>query len=199
MEPIILASDSLQRQEYFRLMGLPFVVKPSRIEEICEGLSGPEELTGELARRKVKRVLETLGEESPPWICGADTVVSLGTNIFGKPKNRDEARNMLAALRGREHRVVTTVVLYNGRNGNMDCRAASGGVTFASLSDGEIEWYLDTGEWRGAAGAYKIQGLASCFIEEIRGSYSAIVGLPMRELYVMLRGNGYPYGNMTVL
>jgi septum formation protein len=66
-------------------------------------------------------------------------------------------------------------------------------VTFAPLSPDEIEWYLDTGEWQEAAGSYKIQGLASCFITDIKGSYSGVVGLPLREFYVMLRDNGYQY------
>jgi septum formation protein len=171
---------------------------PSRIEETCEGCLGPRELTEELAIRKVNKVIGAFRSQSPPWICGADTVICIDGEILGKPKDRDEARNMLNRLRGREHGVVTAVALYNGRNKRIDCRSVTSGVIFASLSEGEIEWYLDTGEWQGAAGSYRIQGLASCLIREIRGSCSAIAGLPMREFYVMLIENGYPYGNITV-
>jgi septum formation protein len=179
-------------------MGLPFTVMPARIDETCEGSLSPRELTCELAVRKVNRVLAGFREQSPPWICGADTVIYIDGEILGKPRDRGDARNMLNKLRGREHGVVTAVALYNGRDKGIDCRPVTSGVVFASLSEGEIEWYLDTGEWQGAAGAYRIQGLASCLIREIRGSCSAIAGLPMREFYVMLTENGYPYGNVTV-
>jgi septum formation protein len=66
-------------------------------------------------------------------------------------------------------------------------------VRFAEFSEEEIDWYLDTGEWQGVAGAYRIQGIAACFISEIRGSYSSIVGLPLHDFYVMLKQNGYTY------
>jgi septum formation protein len=171
---------------------------PSRIEEICEGSLSPRELTEELAIRKVNRAITVFRGQNPPWICGADTVIFIDGEILGKPKDREEARNMLIRLRGREHGVVTAVALYNDRNKGIDCRSVTSGVTFASLSAREIEWYLDTGEWQGAAGSYRIQGLASCFIQEVRGSCSAIAGLPIREFYVMLRENGYPYGTVTV-
>jgi septum formation protein len=69
-------------------------------------------------------------------------------------------------------------------------------VTFAPLSEDEMDWYLNTGEWQGVAGGYKIQGLGGCFVTSIKGSYSAIVGLPLREFYVMLFENGYQYGNL---
>ena len=103
--------------------------------------------------------------------------------------DREDARNMLSALQGKTHEVITAIALYNGKS--IDCRSVTSTVSFAPLSEGEIEWYLDTGEWQNAAGAYKIQGLASCFISGISGSYSSIVGLPLRELYVMLNDNGY--------
>jgi septum formation protein len=86
------------------------------------------------------------------------------------------------------------VALYNRRKETIDCRSVSCAVAFAPLSDSEIEWYLDTNEWQGAAGAYRIQGLAGCFITSVTGSPSAVAGLPLRDLYVMLRDNGYPYG-----
>ncbi|MDR2071146.1 MAG: Maf family protein [Treponema sp.] len=193
MESIILASGSLRRQEYFRLMGLPFSIMPSQIDEdYTEGLS-PREVTEELAIRKVNRIIENFYGRTPPWICGADTIVSVDGNIFGKPSSREDAWNMLSTLQGREHDVITTVALFNGREKFIDCRSVVSTVAFSSLSEVEIEWYLNTGEWQGVAGAYKIQGLAACFISRIKGSYSSIVGLPMHEFYVMLRENGYPY------
>jgi septum formation protein len=101
---------------------------------------------------------------------------------------------MLSRLQGREHEVITAVSLYSGKAKTIDCRSVVSAVTFAALSKDEIEWYLNTGEWQEAAGAYKIQGLASCFVSRISGSPSSVVGLPIREFYVMLRENGYPFG-----
>ncbi|MDR2784437.1 MAG: Maf family protein [Treponema sp.] len=181
MEPIILASGSLRRQEYFRLMGLPFSIMPSRINESYTGENPPQETTRELAIRKVRRIIEQLQGRSPLWICGADTVISLDGNILGKPADRDDAASMIRKIQGRSHEVITSIALYNGRTKTTDCRSVTSTVSFVPLSSDEIEWYLNTGEWQKTAGAYKIQGLASCFITEIKGSYSGIVGLPLRE------------------
>ncbi|GHV87798.1 Maf-like protein [Spirochaetia bacterium] len=195
MEPIILASGSLRRQEYFRLLGLPFNIMPSLVDEGFDENLSPRKTTEMLAVRKVNKIVDLLRKALPPWICGADTIISLDGKILGKPKDRTDAADMLHRFKGRAHDVVTAVALYNGRKKTVDCRSVSSTVTFAALSDDEIEWYLNTGEWQGVAGAYKIQGLASCFISGINGSYSAIVGLPIREFYAMLRENGYPYGS----
>jgi len=194
MEPIILASGSPRRQDYFRLLGLPFSIMPPPQEESYDSGLEPQEVAGEPAARKVRKILDLLGGRIPPWICGADTLVSVDDRICGKPLDREDARGMLQALQGRSHDVFTAVALFNGREKFIDCRVVHSTVTFVSLQEGEIEWYLGTGEWQGAAGAYKIQGLASCFISGIEGSYSSIVGLPMQEFYVMLRDNGYPFG-----
>jgi septum formation protein len=174
-------------------MGLPFSIMPSHVNESYTGKKIPREITGELAVRKIRRIIEQLQGRSPLWICGADTVIALDGNILGKPADRDDAASMLQRLQGRDHEVVTSVALYNGRKKATDCRSVTSTVTFAPLSPDEIEWYLDTGEWQEVAGAYKVQGLASCFITGIKGSYSGIVGLPLREFYVMLMDNGYPY------
>ncbi|MDR3276778.1 MAG: Maf family protein [Treponema sp.] len=194
MEPIILASGSLRRQEYFRLMGLSFNVMVSRVDESYDETWSPREVTSRLAVRKINQTVELLEGRTPPWICGADTVISLDGEILGKPRDREDAAAMLGRLSGREHQVITSIALFCGRDKTIDCRSVESAVSFAELSEAEIEWYLNTGEWQGAAGAYKIQGMAACFVSEITGSYSGIVGLPMWEFYVMLRENGYPYG-----
>jgi septum formation protein len=194
MDPIILASGSLRRQDYFRLLGLPFSVMPSLIDEEIIKTKNPQKLAEDFSKQKVKRVLELLKDRLPPWICGADTIISVDGDIFGKPRDRDDAKQMLQKLQGREHEVITAVTLYNGKKKTMDCRSVTSTVVFAPVSEGELEWYLNTGEWQGAAGAYKIQGLAACFISSIRGSPSSVVGLPMRDFYCMLRRNGYSYG-----
>jgi septum formation protein len=195
MEPIILASASPRRQEYFRLLGLPFTCVPSNADENFDDDTDPQAVVEELAIRKVKKTLEDLKQSEPPWICGADTIIVLDGAIYGKPKDRQNAERMLRLFSGREHQVISAVALYNARKDSIDCRSVTSAISFAPLSNKEIEWYLDSGEWQDAAGAYKIQGLASCFISSISGSYSSIVGLPLREFYVMLRDNGYPFGS----
>jgi septum formation protein len=164
------------------------------VDENAEAGVDPQAQAEKLARKKVDAVIKLLSGRSPPWVLGADTVISLNGESFGKPRNRDDAAEMLKKLRGREHQVYTAMALYNGRTRTMDTRSSSSVVRFAEISDAEVEWYLNTGEWQGVAGAYRIQGLASCFVAHIEGSYSTIVGLPIHQFYVMLRENGYPYG-----
>jgi septum formation protein len=195
MEPIILASGSLRRQEYFKMLGIPFSILPAEVDESLTVQTDPLVLTGELAVKKVEKVIEVMKERLPKWICGADTVIAAEREIFGKPANREEAGKMLKRLSGKQHKVITSVALYNGRETKIDCRNASCTVTFAPLTDSEIEWYVNTNEWQGVAGAYRIQGLAACFITQIKGAPSTVAGLPLREFYVMLKDNGYPYGS----
>ena len=198
MEPIILASGSLRRQEYFRLLGIPFNVMPAQIDETIGSDRGsavnPRSWAEEMAVRKVDRIIGLLSGSFPGWIFGADTLISVDGEIFGKPSGREDAQVMLKKLLGRSHEGITAMALYNGKKRAVDCRSTVSEVTFAPLTQETIDWYLDTGEWQGVAGAYKIQGLAGCFVANINGSYSGIVGLPLREFYVMLQENGYEYG-----
>ena len=199
MEPIILASGSPRRQDFFRLLGLPFTSVPAMIDETPrQGLS-PRQITEELAMRKVMSVVEKIGNgqngmAKANWVFGADTTVIFEGDIFGKPENRNAAKEMLGCLSGGRHEVITAMVIYNVQNKKTDCRSVSSEVEFASLSPAEIEWYLDTGEWQGAAGAYRLQELGGCLIKSINGSPSAVAGLPLHDLYVMLRDNGYRFG-----
>jgi septum formation protein len=168
-------------------------MRPS-VDESYDEHADPRSVVEELAIRKAGRIVEILKSESPPWVCGADTLIALDGKIYGKPLGREDAGHMLRLFQGRSHEVWSAIALYNGRARTMDCRSVLSIVTFAPLAPGEIEWYLNSGEWQDAAGAYKIQGLASCFISSINGSYSSIVGLPIREFYAILRDNGCPYG-----
>ena len=193
MEPIILASGSPRRQDFFQLLGLPFTSIPAMIDETPrQGLS-PRQFAEDLAMRKIMAVVEKTTPNSR-WVFGADTIVVLQGGIFGKPENRNAAKEMLVCLSGRRHEVITAMALYNVPKKKDDSRTVSSEVEFAPISPGEIEWYLDTGEWQGAAGAYRLQGLGACLIKSINGSPSAVAGLPLHDFYVMLRDNGYHFG-----
>ena len=177
-----------------RMLGLPFTCIPAMIDETPgQGLS-PREVAEELAQRKALAVAGRAEAGVARWIVGADTIVVLDGEIIGKPENRDEARQMLSRLAGRRHEVITAMALYNRQNGRTDCRCVSCEVDFAPLSEAEIEWYLDSGEWKGAAGAYRLHETGGCLIQSINGSPSAVAGLPLHAFYAMLRDNGYQYG-----
>ena len=197
MEPMILASGSPRRQDFFKLLRLPFICIPAMIDETpVPGLS-PEAFACDLALRKVQSVKDK--NPDAKWIFGADTIVVLDEKIYGKPENRDCGREMLKSLTGKRHKVITAMALYNNINKKTDIRHKASDVDMAPLSDAEIEWYLDTGEWQGAAGAYRLQELGACLISSINGSPSGIAGLPLHDFYAMLRENGYnfplPYGD----
>jgi len=197
MEPIILASESPRRRDFFKLMGLPFTCVPAMIDETQrEGLE-PRRFTEELALKKALAVAEKANEgpdAAALWVFGADTIVVFDGKIFGKPADRADARRMLCEFSGKKHEVITAMALCSRKTGKTDCRSVSSEVEFAVLTDAEIEWYLDTGEWQGAAGAYQMQGLAGCLIKRINGSPSCVAGLPLHDFYVMMRDNGCHYG-----
>ena len=199
MEPIILASGSPRRQDFFRLLGLPFTCVPSMINETPRPGLSPRQVAEDLAVQKATAVVEKISKQQPEcpeaqWVFGADTIVVLDGVIYGKPADRNAARVMLGCLAGRRHEVITAMALYNGRKKKTDCRSVSCDVEFAPLLPAEIEWYLDTGEWEGAAGSYQLQGVGGCFIKSIHGSPSNVAGLPLHDFYAILKDNGYLYG-----
>ena len=125
-----------------------------------------------------------------PFILTADTVVSVGRRILGKPADAAEAARFLLLLSGRRHRVTTAVCLRHGER--TATRTIETRVKVKRLSDAELSAYLRSGEWRGKAGAYAIQGLFGAFVPEIIGSYTNVVGLPLAETAALLAGMGYP-------
>jgi septum formation protein len=192
MEPVILASSSPRRQEILKLLNIPYqVIMPNIDETITEGLV-PEEIPELFAREKVAAVVQSLpSDREIQWVLGADTVIIYNNKIYGKPENQEQAGQFLHLFSGKTHTVRTVIALYNGRNRTTSTRACSTEVTFKKMSEKEIAWYIETGEWHGAAGGYRIQSLASCFIEKINGSMTGVVGLPIFELYDMLEEQGY--------
>ncbi|MBR0155415.1 MAG: septum formation protein Maf [Treponema sp.] len=192
MEPIILASSSPRRQEILKMMNIPFRVIMPNVNENLTTAKSPAELTETLARSKVLSVVHSLPPKQViPWVLGADTIVALNNRIYGKPSDQDEAFEYIKSFQGKTHTVCTTIALYNGAKKTTSVRTAISKVTFAPMTQREIEAYFETGDWHGAAGGYRIQGMASCFISKIEGSQSCVVGLPIFELYDILRSQGY--------
>ena len=192
MEPIILASGSPRRQETLKTLGIPFqVIIPEIDEGLAEGIE-LEKLPEYLASKKVEYVSKMLpAKQEVPWILGADTIMIMDGKVYGKPADIDEAIKFLKEFSGKTHTVITSMALYNGKLRYLTTRTAQTKVTFAPLTQEEIDWYISTGEWHNVAGGYRIQGFGSYFIKKIEGTSSTVVGLPLFELYDMLKEQGY--------
>ena len=181
MEKLWLASGSPRRAEILRAVGWPFEAIPMDVDEKL--------LAGESALAMVERLALDKAQAaarvcSQGLVLGADTTVVVDSEILAKPEDERDARRMLRLLSGRWHDVLTGVALV--RAGNDSARIVAQEKTqvrFAAISDEEIDWYIQSNEPMGKAGAYGVQGRASLFIEEIRGDYWNIVGLPVRLVY----------------
>lgn len=194
MEPIILASSSPRRQEIFKQLNIPFQVKLSPDEEKIPEDIEKEKVPEYLAINKVKSVEKAyFADREIPWIFGADTMVYLDGELLGKPADSEAATKYLERIQGRTHQVITGMALFNGKLMYVTSRSVKTDVTFAPMTKEEIDWYVDSGEWHGAAGGYRIQGLASCFISKINGTSSNVIGLPIFDLYDMLKEQGYSF------
>lgn len=180
---LILASKSPRRKELLKQIGIPFVVVVSDAEEVSGNSWTPAALVVENAKRKARAVAEKY-PDSP--VLGADTVVSSERKIFGKPKDKDEARKMLTALSGKMHEVTTGLALIN-RN-EIRTTSVTTKVFFDTMTKADIDAYIATEEPMDKAGAYAIQGKAARFIEKIEGSYSNVVGLPLNALIQLGKG-----------
>jgi septum formation protein len=176
---VILASRSPQRRAILEQLGIEFDLHPHDVEERTEGRA--VEVVADNALRKARAVPpETAGEA---LVLGVDTVVSLQRRIYGKPRDADEARSHLMQLSGCEHHVWSALALIE--RGSELVETARTAVRFRELDPQTIEWYLDTGEWRGRAGAYAIQGRGAALVESIDGDYTNVVGLPVALLLDM--------------
>lgn len=192
---IILASASPRRYQLLEQIGLvPDDVIATSIDETPRPRERPRLYTERMAREKAAAARHASAHDSgrvDAVIIAADTVVSLGSRILPKAEVVDEAAQALRMLSGRAHRVYTSVVVAtaNGRQGQ---RLVEARVRFKRLSADEIDAYLASGEWRGKAGGYAIQGIAGAFVTKLVGSYSAVVGLPLYETASLLTGLGVP-------
>ncbi len=182
---LILASRSPRRRGLLRNAGFEFAVRASRIEEVPQAGETPARFACRLAREKAHDV----ARKSAPGtlVLGADTVVTLGGEILGKPTGRSDAERMLRALSGRTHRVMTGVCLIEAPGRELAWTHETTRVTFRTLDEREIREYARSKEPYDKAGAYAIQGRASCFVTRIEGCYSNVVGLPLARVYEILK------------
>jgi septum formation protein len=192
---LVLASGSPRRLGLLNQAGLePDSLEPVEIDESPERGELPRTLAVRLAREKAEASLARVRnreEIRDAYILSADTVVAVGRRILPKPDVLEEAAACLRLLSGRTHRVYTGVCLVTPRDA-LRTRLVETRVRFKRLSNEDLESYLASGEWRGKAGGYAVQGLAGSFVTKIVGSYTNVVGLPLYETTALLAGEGFP-------
>jgi septum formation protein len=183
---LVLASASPRRLDLLRQVGLePDRIVPADLDERVLKDETPRQLALRLALAKAEAAAQP-----DAYVIGADTVVALGRRVFGKPETEAEARRMLGLLSGRAHRVLTGVAV-RAPDGRLASRVSETRLRWKRLTPAEIDAMLGSGEWRGVAGGYRIQGRAAGFTLELQGSYSGVVGLPLYETLALLEGLGY--------
>ncbi len=184
-EKIILASRSPRRAEILRAVGWEFEAIAADIDETRNESEDAVSYVKRLAQTKAETIAS---KTSAPLVLGADTVVVIDNEILGQPRDDEDARRMLRLLSGKWHEVLTGVALVRIPELPMVLiDHATTRVRFAAISEDEIDWYVSTGEPRGKAGAYGIQGRAALFIEAIEGDYFNVVGLPVRLVLELSR------------
>lgn len=225
---ILLASASPRRYEALSALGLGVTVIPADVDETVYDDLPVDQRVAKLARLKVTTALLRLSSNAagkkaddatdirladdcrigtgyllPPGLprvaLGADTLVDLDGQCMGKPVDAADARRMISALAGHTHEVQSGLCLVDSATGRYTTAVSRTLVRFSAMTTGEIEAYIGTGEWEGAAGAYRIQQHAGLFVEHIDGSFSGIVGLPLHTFYAILSKLGFvcPFGHQS--
>jgi septum formation protein len=192
---LILASGSPRRLALLQQAGVePEHVLPAEIDETPRRAEAPRLLTARLSREKAEAALRVAHKDpelTGSFIVAADTVVAVGRRILPKTELVEEAASCLRMLSGRSHKVFTGLAVVSPKGG-IRGRVVESRVRFKRLSKEDIDAYLASGEWRGKAGGYAIQGIAGAFVVKLVGSYTNVVGLPLYETMAMLEGEGYP-------
>lgn len=183
MMNLILASQSLRRKELLAVLGIPFTVVPSAIDESPAAGEKPEDFVMRVARDKG---MEVASRVSQSVVLSADTVVTIGEEIFGKPADEEDAAGMLRKLSGRDHWVYTAVCVVNQMKRETLEGLDRTRVWFNSLGDEQIRDYIRRENVLDKAGAYAIQGYAGVFIPRIEGNYFNVMGLPLPLVHELL-------------
>ena len=190
---IILASKSPRRQEIIKRLDIPYTVKPYHIDESVDHNNIDAVL--ELAEKKLDHAVLENTEAAENWIFAADTLVFSENRLLGQPATEEEAFRHIKLLSGKKHQVATGLALYSREKDRKYIDRDITDVIFPELSDNIIEWYISTGEWKGAAGGYRIQEKGGCLTDRIEGSYTNVMGLPIRRFFCMMLDAGYPVKN----
>ena len=192
---LVLASASPRRLALLQQAGIePDALLPADVDEMPLRSESPREVAKRLARSKAevaRRTARNREEFRDSYILSADTIVVVGRRILPKAEVLDEAAACLRLLSGRTHRVYTSICVVTPKDAVRE-RFVETRVRFKRLSRDELERYLASGEWRGKAGGYAIQGLAGTFVVKLIGSYTNVVGLPLYETISLLDGEGFP-------
>jgi len=188
-EKLILASSSPRRAEILTAVGWPFTTVTAGIDETRRPNEQPVEYVQRLAKEKAEAVASSL---ESGLVLGADTTVVVEKTLLGQPHDQEDARRMLRLLSGKWHEVLTGVAIVR-LSGESKVDYETTRVRFAEMSEKEIGWYISTGEPKGKAGAYAVQGGAALFIAEIQGDYFNIVGLPIRLVFEMVKAMSSPH------
>jgi septum formation protein len=186
--PLVLASESPRRRDLLAQVGIaPDHVAPADIDETPLKDETPRRFVLRLAHAKAAAVAAL---HPDAYVLAADTTVAVGRRILNKPTDEAEARRMLALMSGRAHRVYTGVAVAtpDGRTGE---RLGEARLHFKRMTTQETEAFIASDEWRGVAGAYRIQGRAAGFVTAFEGSHTAVVGLPLYETRMLLEGLGW--------
>ncbi len=193
-QKLVLASGSPRRVELLAQAGIePDRLLPANIDETPLKSEHPRSLARRLSREKAEKAWAHLRDEDKPedaFLLAADTVVAVGRQVMPKAELLDEASQCLRMLSGRNHKVYTGLCLITPK-GKMRQKLCETRVRFKRITSEEMESYLASGEWRGKAGGYAIQGLAGTFVVRLVGSYTNVVGLPLYETVSLLTGEGY--------
>jgi septum formation protein len=209
---VILASASPRRKELLERIGFSVKTIPSNIVELRDEEEAPENFVKRMARTKVLSVVERLRttiytaegeaaqrprraltnpkEAGARWVIGADTIVVLGDDILGKPKDNADAVEALMRLSGREHIVITGFCVFDMRKNKEGLQAVTSTVNFKAISPAEAERYVSVGESLDKAGGYAVQGVGAYLVEYINGSYTNVVGLPLCQVVEMMQEMG---------
>lgn len=193
--PLVLASASPRRVELLAQVGIePDYLQPADIDETPLRAEHPRSLARRLSRQKAVKAQNQLKDNADyqsAFILAADTVVGVGRQILPKAESADVALDCLRLLSGRTHKVFTGVCLLTPK-GHVKQTLVESRVRFDRLTRHQMDAYISSGEWRGKAGGYAIQGLAGSFVVKMVGSYTNIVGLPLHETLALLEGENFP-------
>jgi septum formation protein len=187
---LILASASPRRRDLLCRLKIPFTSVPADIAETPRPGEAPRALAERLAREKAQAVAARIGKRPRSVVLGSDTIVVIGEEVLGKPRDPEHALTLLRKLCGRTHRVMTGIAVVESDTGRARSRVVESRVTLREAPEAELRDYVATGESLDKAGAYALQGAGRRFVAAVEGSESNVIGLPLEETVAMLQDAG---------